>query len=131
MEPYDLEEYIPLEYWTDEKKAVALVNRLSRILKREGFPVLYDRIEDTTCLWQHHIFQSIAEENKKRKGWWEPEYHRAVRGDGVGAGRVQRGNTEDSGSGEAACGWPSHRDFGQLCQGRTTETTAMIHGVWI
>ena len=82
MNPYHVEEYLPYEHWSDETKGPALVTRLAQILKREGFPVLYDdEVEgnmsrDLECLWHKHIREtSIAEEKKKlEEGWYAPDY---------------------------------------------------------
>ena len=83
MKPYSVGGYIPFEDWTDETKGPLLVRKISRILKKEGFPMLYD-VEsddetynvssDATCLWYRHMFAPMMEDVKKRTDWYEPRY---------------------------------------------------------
>lgn len=78
MNPYRVEEYMPYEYWSDEIKGPRMVRRLSTILKREGFPVLYkdDETKEVGCLWHRHFYTSFMEEEKKKaeEGWYEHKY---------------------------------------------------------
>mmetsp|Transcript_39635 Transcript_39635/g.71379 ORF Transcript_39635/g.71379 Transcript_39635/m.71379 type:complete len:420 (-) Transcript_39635:270-1529(-) len=73
MKPYNVDIYMPWEYWSDKAKGPALAKRLSLVLKQEGFPILYD---DAECLWLKHFYEPIiAEEHKHvEEGWYEPEY---------------------------------------------------------
>jgi hypothetical protein len=79
MRPYTVGGYMPYEYWADETKGPSLVITLSQILKKEGFPVLYDLLTDDgrrelECLWRKHIYEAIAEEEKIRVEWYVPRY---------------------------------------------------------
>jgi hypothetical protein len=79
MAPYTVGDYMPHEYWADDTKGPSLVITLSKILKKEGFPVLYDAvtddgIRDLECLWREHIHGAIADEEKKRGDWYVPKY---------------------------------------------------------
>jgi hypothetical protein len=79
MRPYAVGDYMPYEYWADETKGPSLVIALSQILKKEGFPVLYDLLTDDgrrelECLWRKHIYEAIAEEEKIRVEWYVPRY---------------------------------------------------------
>ncbi len=79
MRPYTVGGYMPYEYWADETKGPPLVITLSQILKKEGFPVLYDFLtadgrKELGCLWRIHIHEAIAYEEKKRLDWYVPKY---------------------------------------------------------
>ncbi|KAL3817564.1 hypothetical protein ACHAXA_010583 [Cyclostephanos tholiformis] len=81
MSPYTVGDYVPYEHWMDETRGPSLVIALSKILEREGFPVLYDADTDDGrrglgCLWHKHIYEAIAEEEKKLAGWYVPKYSR-------------------------------------------------------
>lgn len=79
MEPYKVAEYLPFESWTDEIKGPKLIQQLAKTLKKEGFPVLYDPDKendrrDLGCIWHQLIYKPMKEDEKIRKGWYEPEY---------------------------------------------------------
>ena len=79
MQPYTVADYIPYEYWFDEDKGPKLVQRLSRIFKKESFPVYYDDESDESrrdlaCIWHQHIYQPLLEQEKKFADWYDPQY---------------------------------------------------------
>ena len=81
MVPYHVAEYLPYEYWLDTAKGPAMTTRISRVLKEEGFPILFeDKGEPINkgmaCLWYQHFYVPLMAEEKKQhdEGWYVPEY---------------------------------------------------------
>jgi len=73
MKPYHVGGYLPYEHWIDEAKGPRLVRKLSQILEAEGFPILYNNT-DKECLWHKHILAPTLEDDKKRVGWYVPQF---------------------------------------------------------
>mmetsp|Transcript_2204 Transcript_2204/g.4818 ORF Transcript_2204/g.4818 Transcript_2204/m.4818 type:complete len:448 (-) Transcript_2204:30-1373(-) len=84
MEPYHVALYLPYEQWKDQSKGAELAEKLSRILVKEGFPVLFesdesekrDKSKEIECIWRENALKVLAEEEKKHadEGWYIPTY---------------------------------------------------------
>jgi len=81
MESYHIAAYLPYEYWSDKEKGPNLAISLTQVLKKEGFPVLYDEEKDGSvsnldCLWYEQIYDAVIAADKKLvdEGWYVPDY---------------------------------------------------------